>query len=100
MTGLTGEAGALVCDNYHILRDLVLETDCIWLSTTALVGEEIAEGRMTVLDPAEFRPIHSDITLITRLGRTISPAAMAVVEHVRILLASVRAEARPSGAGS
>jgi DNA-binding transcriptional LysR family regulator len=88
MAGFTGRAGAFVCDNYHILRDLVLTTDCIWLSAVELVEEDIAQGRVSILELSDSAPVVSDISLITRQGRTLSPAARAIAHHVRAWLAS------------
>jgi DNA-binding transcriptional LysR family regulator len=85
--GLGHDAGAIICDNFHILRDLVLETDCVWLSSPALVSDDIAEGRMTLLDVADFEPFESEISVIQRQGRTLSPAAVFLTEQVRELLA-------------
>jgi DNA-binding transcriptional LysR family regulator len=55
VTGLTDRTGGIVCDNFHILRELVLETDCLWLSSPALAGEDIAIGRMFVLENADIK---------------------------------------------
>lgn len=95
ITGLTGDAGAFVCDNFHILRELVLQTDSIWLSSTAFAVSDMAEGRLVTLDLADFPPFESEVSLVHRQGRTISPSALIVVNHISSMLASVGAASEP-----
>jgi hypothetical protein len=45
-----GRRGKLVCDNFHVLRDTVLGSDCTWLSSPAFHAEEIAAGRLVQLN--------------------------------------------------
>src|SRR5690606_1242615 len=39
----TGPVG-IVCENYHILKEVMLDSDAVWLSSPELVSREIAEG--------------------------------------------------------
>jgi len=87
IAGLTGEAGALVCDNYHILRETTLGTDCVWLASPDLLDEDMAEGRLVALDVPEFAPARSDIAMIRRRGRSLSPAAELVARTVQEICA-------------
>lgn len=90
--GMSGSAGSLVCDNFHVLRETVLRTDCVWLSSPAFVAEDLRAGRMVQLDVAEIPPADSDICLVSRRGRTRSPAAEAVAEEVRRMLDGIAAD--------
>ncbi len=87
VAGLAGAAGAIICDNFHILRELVLESDAIWISSTAFAARDIDEGEMTRLEPVDFEPIISTVSLVRRAGRTMSPAAVAITDHIEFLLA-------------
>lgn len=79
-------AGALVCDNFHIIRELLLESDLIWRSCPALAARQIEANRITVLEVEGLRPLQSEISLITRRSRSLSPAAQHVVDKVSDLL--------------
>jgi len=79
-------AAGLVCDNFEIQRDLVLDTDCIWVASTHLVRDHIAEGRLVRLDVADLHPARADISLVWRRGRTLSPSLLAIAAHVRNIL--------------
>jgi len=92
VAGLTGEAGAFVCDNYHIMRETVLGTDCVWLASPDLLRADFEAGRLIQLDVADFAPMRNEISMISRIGRTMSPAARAVAELVSQICA-------PSNAG-
>jgi Transcriptional regulator len=83
---MTGEVGGVTCDNYHILRETALATDCIWLTSPIIIANEIARGQLVMLDMDERGRIDNEIALIRRRGRTPSPAALAVVADARALL--------------
>lgn len=82
--GATG--GGFVCDNYHILRDVVLRTNCVWLSSAVFVSPELKAGLLVELSLTTASPMESDICLIIRRGRTRSPAALAVAAEVVAIL--------------
>ena len=84
--GLTGKDAGFVCDNYHILRDLVLASDAVWLSSPALVAKEEHAERFGFVGVRKFGASTSSIAMITRMGRTLSPAANAVAGRVSELL--------------
>ena len=44
--GVEPGVGTMICDNYHVLRELVLETDCVWLASPAVLARDMAEGRL------------------------------------------------------
>lgn len=86
--GLLGTSGAFICDNCHILREATLASDCVWLSSTAFAAQDLAEGRLVALDIADFPRFESEISLVRRRGRSLSPAAEAVIAEVRLILAA------------
>lgn len=85
--GMPGEVsrtrGAFVCDNFHILRETVLQTDCISICAKAFLAEDLRQGRITVLNVKELRQLYNMICVIHKYGRTMSPSATAVVELAR-----------------
>lgn len=83
--------GGLVSDNYHILRDVTAETDCIWITSSGFIVEELRTGSLVQLDVADRSMAHIEICLIYQRGHTRSPAAMAVADEVRRLLRAMAA---------
>ena len=88
-TDAMGAAGAFVCDNFHVLRETVLATDCVWMSSPAFLADDLSEGQMVQLEVVDLAPPDSDICLVFKRGRTRSPAAVAVAEEVRGMLAEM-----------
>lgn len=81
-----GNAGSLVCDNFHVLRETVLQTDCVWMSSPAFLRDDLSAGRIVQLDVSDLPAASSDICLVFKRGRTRSPAAIAAAEAVRKML--------------
>jgi DNA-binding transcriptional LysR family regulator len=81
--GLPASTGGFVCDNYHILKEAVLGTDCTWLAAPSLLLEDIQAGRLCQLELTDLGPLHNDLALIRRRERAMSPVAKAVIERVR-----------------
>lgn len=83
--GLTGDGGAFICDNYHIMRETVAGTDCVWLASPDFVAAEIAEGALCCVELADLDLGMSELAMVRRAGRTMSPAAETVTQAVRAL---------------
>ena len=81
-------AGAFICDNYHILRHTVLHTDAVWMTSSDFVAEELKQGRLCALAIADD-PLETAIavSVISRSGNRLSPAAIAVRDFVSERLA-------------
>lgn len=77
----------LMCDNYHILRDVVLRTDLVCICTRAFVASELAEGRLCELDIPGFLPARNPIYYAALKGRILSPLAKNAIAHIGVLLA-------------
>lgn len=88
--GLAGSSGGFVCDNYHILRETVLGTDCTWLAAPSLLTDDLEAGRLRQLELTDLRPLHNELSLIRRRSRTISPVAQVVIDSVRQICNSDR----------
>ena len=86
VAALAPATGSFICDNYHVLRELVIGSDCVWLAAPTVLADDIAAGRLAALDVTDYALIDSEIAVIQRRSRTLSPAARALVEHLRRLL--------------
>lgn len=82
------EGGAFLCDNYHILRDVVLRSDCVWHTSPGFAAPQIAAGQLTRLRIADVPPPRSALAIVRKRGRTPSPAARLAADHIRAMLAS------------
>lgn len=87
LAGLPDMTGAFICDNFHILRDLTLRSDAVWVGAPAAAQADIAAGALVMLDLVDRPPIQSEIALVRRAGRSLSTAAIAVTDEARRLLA-------------
>lgn len=85
LPGLTRTTGGFVCDNYHILRETVLGTDCTWLAAPGLLAEDIEAGRLCQLAIEDLGEIENGMSMIHRAGRTMSPLSGLVSEMVRTI---------------
>ena len=87
--GFASSSGGFICDNFHILRDAVTGTDCVWLSTPAFVADELREGRMVQLNIADLLPTETEICVVSRQGRARSPIAAAIAAEAQDILARI-----------
>jgi DNA-binding transcriptional LysR family regulator len=85
---LTTNTGALVCDNYHLLREMVLTTDCLWLASPTLLARDLADGRLAQIAAEDFSGSDVEIAVLWRSRRTLSPAAEALIAETRRFLSS------------
>lgn len=83
-------SGAFICDNLHIIREIVLDTDVVWVCPPAFVARELESGVLSLLevpsspltDPAS--PFASIAVHVARLkGRSMSPLAEEVLDYCR-----------------
>ena len=78
-----GHHGAFICDNFHILRETVLHSDCTCMIAPAFVADDLDAGRLVRLNVSDLPTGESSIAVITRLGRSLSPAAQNVIAMVQ-----------------
>jgi DNA-binding transcriptional LysR family regulator len=84
--GPIGIGGCLICDNFHILRDVVEQTDCIWVSSPSFVSRQLNDGRLVRLDVEALTPSQIEVGIISAKDRTKSPAALALIDELRAVL--------------
>jgi DNA-binding transcriptional LysR family regulator len=83
-----GRGGALICDNYEILREVVLGGDAVWLSSPQMAARDLDEQRLVRLSIADLPVGRSHVVMVRLKRRTCSPAAAAIIAHVEQLLAA------------
>lgn len=80
MQSLTGRAHPLTieCDNFMVLKALVSASDALSMAPWDVVAEDVVNGRLAVLNlPLERLAQSSAYGLVSRSGRSLSPAAQA-----------------------
>jgi len=77
----------VVCENYHILKEVMLGSDAIWLSSTDLAAREIAGGLVLPLHLAHLPWPSMPLQLIRIAGRSCGPATTRVLDRIRQMMA-------------
>lgn len=79
--GRFGPLGAtLECDDYEFVRQIMLRTDTIWLTSDRLLEQELAQGLVREIHPEPRRDIDTAKLVLVRLaGRSMSPAMRHVI---------------------
>lgn len=78
---------AMTCDDWEALRQVTLLTDAVWLTSPLAVRDDVAAGRLTVLDlKAQYGPV--ELVLVHRADRSLSPGAMLVIGKIEQMLGS------------
>lgn len=77
-----GDPGLFICDNYFIMRDLVRDSDLVWICAREFVEEDIAQGRMVALSvPDAPEPLDPTDVVLGRLkGRACSRLEREVID--------------------
>ena len=82
-TGLPAETSmALVCDNVYLLKDFARRSDVLLVCTEESLATELANGEFVRLPLAGLRPVNVSVDVVTRKGRTLSPAATLLIERL------------------
>jgi DNA-binding transcriptional LysR family regulator len=79
---LFGTLGAtLECDDFDVLRKVVLNTDAIWLTSARLSPDETASGQLVeIIPPCGRHAVLADIVLVRVGSRSPSRAAGQIME--------------------
>ncbi|RZI76915.1 MAG: LysR family transcriptional regulator [Pseudomonas sp.] len=81
-----GGMGALVCENFDIVQDIVGDTDCSWLVARAMIADDVAANRLVTLNVTDLPVAKAEISIVYLRDRTRSPASQALVQHIRTLV--------------
>jgi DNA-binding transcriptional LysR family regulator len=71
-------AGCFVSENFHILREVVQQTNCVWLTTPAFHSGRAGGGQFVQLPVTDLEPSETDIWIAQRRGQSHSPALAAL----------------------
>jgi DNA-binding transcriptional LysR family regulator len=73
----------IICDNFSVAKDFMLESDAIWLSSRFVLSGELESGiaRQLSLEGFARRP-NANIWLTSPVNRRRSPAGELVIEHL------------------
>ena len=74
----------VLCDNFVALRAMITGTDVLSVAPWDVVAEDVSEGVLSVLTLEEPIMLHSSYGLVSRAGHSLSPAARAFVEQLRL----------------
>lgn len=86
-------SGSLVCDNYNILREVVLQSDAVWISSPQFVAKEIRDGRLKALAlPGSVLQSTMSVCMVSRSANRLSPVALFVRDYVRDRLSALSAD--------
>ncbi|MCY1269589.1 HTH-type transcriptional activator CmpR [compost metagenome] len=77
---LSGSAKPLgiECDNFMVLKAVVAESDVISMAPWDVVAEDVANGRLAVLEPLRNTQTSSAYGVVSHATRSLSPAARAM----------------------
>jgi DNA-binding transcriptional LysR family regulator len=83
MTGLSGDMpSALICDNVYLLKDFASRSDVVLVSTEEALAKELTSGEFVHLRLEGLRPLRVNVGIVTRKGRTPSPAATLLIARL------------------
>lgn len=73
--------GTVECENYTMLKRMVLAADCISAALQSTIAGELADGTLAVL-PVKAPKLTTQAGIVHRRDRTLSPLAEAFIEEV------------------
>lgn len=79
-------AGDFICDNYDILRQVILGSDAVLSSSQSLSAVDLEMGALKRLDFEDFEAHETEILMVRRKARTISPIARFVQAEIKGIL--------------
>lgn len=90
--GLTSRA--FVCDNFHIIGEVVPHTDLVWVCPQHYVADQVADGALAVLEVANSPLTNGDSPFAINevfmghlTDRTLSPLALEVLHFCKAFFA-------------
>lgn len=75
-----GCAGTFICNNYHLVREIVLASDLVWFSSPRMVEDDLRDGRLRTLSFRDRPALPAETAMIRRRHRSPSPAVAALID--------------------
>jgi DNA-binding transcriptional LysR family regulator len=69
-------------DSIHVARDVVLASDAVSAAPRSTIASDLVAGRLAVI-PVSAPWLHTAYGLVYRRSRTLAPAVLALMEHIR-----------------
>ncbi|TCM20369.1 DNA-binding transcriptional LysR family regulator [Novosphingobium sp. PhB165] len=88
----SGHAGLFVCNNDHIVGEVVKQTDLVWFASPKVVESEIAQGHIVALELDEQAHEPLSAVLVRRSYGAPSPALTFVIGEIKRLFETVKPE--------
>ena len=84
---LPGRSGVfsphLLCDNYHVLRELTATSDVVWLSSPLLAAAEVGAALSVLPHPVDrWYPDRTELVVFYPRARELSPLATAALKCI------------------
>lgn len=86
---------SIVCDNYFLMRELMLSSDTACLMSPLLLREELRAGQVAPLNTGFFPPVNFELCAVRRRGRTLSPAGRLLRESLSAIMRGEGGTAKP-----
>lgn len=75
-------SGIFICSNFHIVREMVLESDLVWFSSGFMLDVEMTDSGLERLSLMDFPQAEMDAVIIHRRYRRASPAMAYLINAV------------------
>jgi DNA-binding transcriptional LysR family regulator len=85
-SNMVRDAGLFVCDNFHLARDVVLRTNCLWRSSPSYLGEDIRAGRLQPLYISDEPISEVDIYVLFKRGSSRSRTSTTMINGLKAIL--------------
>ena len=85
-SGYEGLQGALICENFEIIRKVVLDSDAIWFTADRIAADDLAAGSLCKL-PGPLFPRSVEVVAVRLRSRMTSPAVRALTARISGALA-------------
>jgi DNA-binding transcriptional LysR family regulator len=85
--GVFGPLGPTVeCDDYEVFRQIITETDTIWLTSDRVLEQELAKGLVKEIRPGPDSTLaNAELALVRLAERSSSPAMLHVTKAVSVI---------------
>lgn len=82
---LNGTIQTVCCENYSMLKRIVMESNCISVALSATIISELNENRLTALK-VNAAPLVTHAGIVQLRERTVTPLASAFIDYVNDLV--------------
>ena len=88
---IDGREGFIICDNCNILRDVVISTNCVWITSPYILRYDLMKNHVSQLSVPDININPNEIVMVVRRGVAKSKALMHFQQEMVNLLKTVQA---------